>query len=134
MFRTPYPVRIKVLIFNQLKIFQLPPFLSNDSQPSIFSSCSISLLIPCPQVFISSINPSSWMVFLKFWCFSLDFARMNTKTPSFLSLWFLQILVRIGVFMPYNFSYLHLGAYIFFFLLIIKLYLFSFLIISPHNF
>jgi len=57
MFRTPYPVRIKVLIFNQLKIFQLPPFLPNDSQPSIFSSYSISLLITCPQVFIPSINP-----------------------------------------------------------------------------
>ena len=47
-----------------------------------------------------------------------------------------------GVFIPYNLSYLHLGPisfkYIIFiptsFLLIIKLYLFSFFIIQPLNF
>jgi len=94
--------------------FQLPPFLSNDSQPFIFFSCSIFLVNPLPTGVYSICNPLILDGFLKFWCFSLDFARMDTKTPSFLSYDCCRFLVRIRVFMLYNFSYLHLGPHIFF--------------------
>jgi hypothetical protein len=111
MFRTPYLIRIKVSIFNQLKIFDsLLPFFSNDSQPSFFSSCSNFLVNPLPTSVYSIYKPLILDGFLKFWCFSLDFARMDTKTPSFLSFWLLWIfLVRRGIFILYNFSYLYLG-------------------------
>ena len=136
MFRTPYLVRIKVSIFNSLLFFLMTVALPSSLLVQIF------LLIRCPQVFILPITLNLGWV-LEILVFLSWFAKMDTKTPSFLSLRFLQIFDEKRVFMLYNYSYLHLGSIFFkciifaprnfFLLLIIKLYL-SFLIISPHNF
>jgi len=50
MFRTPYPVRIKVSIFNSLVFFLMT------ASPPFFSSCSNFLLIPYPPMFILCIT------------------------------------------------------------------------------
>ena len=84
MFRTPYPVRIKILIFNQLKIFNslisflLVQFLDNPLLSSVY-------LIYKPLILDG---------FLKFQCFSLDFARMGIKLPIFSPYGSCRFLVR----------------------------------------
>jgi len=65
MFRTPYPVRIKVSIFNQSKIFN-SPFFSSDSRPSLFSFCSNFLVNPLPTSVYSTYKPLILDGFLKF--------------------------------------------------------------------
>jgi hypothetical protein len=103
MFRTPYLVRIKVLIFNHLKIFNsLLSFLMTVGPPSF-------LVNPLPTSVYSIYKPLILDGFLKFWCFSLDFARMDTKLPLFFPYSCCRFLVRRGVFILYNFSYLHLN-------------------------
>jgi hypothetical protein len=136
MFRIPYLVWIKVSI---------PPFLSNDSRPSpLLFLFNFFLLIPCPPVFILPITLNLVWV-LEILVFLSWFAKIDKKKklPFFFPYGCCRFLVRRWVFMLYNYFYLHFGPIFFkciifaptsFFLLIIKLYLFSFLIISPHNF
>jgi len=82
MFRIPYPVQIKILIFNQLKIFN-----------SLLSFLLLHFLG----------NPL--LLVLLSW-----FLKNGYKTPYLLSLWFLQILFgEERVFILYIFLYLHLG-------------------------
>jgi hypothetical protein len=51
MFRTPYPVRIKVLIFNSILFFLMT------ADPPLFFSCSNFLVNPLPKIFYSTYNP-----------------------------------------------------------------------------
>jgi hypothetical protein len=141
MFRTPYLVRIKVLILNQSKIFNYP--FSNDKRPS-FLSLSLKFLVNhLPTSVYSTYKPLILDGFLRFFCVSLlIWQEQNKKLPTSL------LIVATGfdeqgrrVFIPHSFSYLHLSLISFkciifvptSFLLIIMLYLFSFLII-PLNF
>jgi len=133
MFRTPYPVRIKVSIFNQSKIFNSLLLFSNDSRPSLFSSCSNFLVNPLPTSVYSNYKLLILDGFLKFWCFSLDLQEWIQKL-SFLPLWLLQIFGEKRSIYTKTLSFLLLFLPPHLFLLIIKLYLFSFLIIPPHNF
>jgi hypothetical protein len=107
MFRTLYLVRIKASIFNKSKIFD--SLFSNDSRLSLFSHCSNILVNPLPTSVYSTYKPLILDGFLKFWCFSLDLARTNSKTPSFFPYGCCKVLVRRGVFILHNFSYLYLG-------------------------
>jgi len=133
MFRTPYPVRIKVSIFNQSKIFNSLLLFSNDSRPSLFSSCSNFLVNPLPTSVYSNYKLLILDGFLKFWCFSLDLQEWIQKLSLFFPYGCCRFLVRRGVFIQkLSFLLLFLPPHLF--LLIIKLYLFSFLIIPPHNF
>jgi hypothetical protein len=108
MFRTPYPIRIKVSIFNQSKIFNSLLF-SNDNRPSIFSSCSNLLVNPLPTSVYSTYKPLILDGFLKFWCFSLDLQEWIQRLPLFFPYGCCRFLVRRGVFILHKFSYLLLG-------------------------
>ena len=73
MFRTPYPVQIRIFIFNQLKIFNsllsflLVQFIGNPLLSSIYRIYKLLILDG----------------FLKFQCFSLDFSKMGIKLLIF---------------------------------------------------
>jgi hypothetical protein len=110
MFRTPYPVRIKVSIFNQSKIFNSLLFFLMTVDPSFSLLVQIFLLIICPQVFILPIILDE---FLNFRCFSLDFQKWIQKLPLFFSYGCCRFLVRKLVFMLYKFFYLYLGPIFF---------------------
>jgi hypothetical protein len=97
MFRTPYPVLIKILIFNQLKI----------STPSVLFFLFNFLVNPLHTSVYPIYKPLILDGFLKFsW-----FCKNGYKTPYFLSLWFLQIFGEERVFILYNFPYLYLGSF-----------------------
>ena len=73
MFRTPYPVRIKILIFNQLKIFN-----------SLLTFLLVQFLVnPLLTSVYPIYKPLILDGFLKFQCFSLDFAIMGIKLSIF---------------------------------------------------
>ena len=108
MFRTPYLVRIKVLIINQLKMFYSP--FSSGSQPSLLFSSSNFLVNLLPTSVYSTYKPLILDGFLEI-LVSLSWFCKNGYKNSLFSLWLLQIFGEQGrwVFIPYNFSYLHLG-------------------------
>ena len=84
MFRTPYSVRIKILIFNQLKIFN-----------SLLSFLLVQFLVsPLLTSVYPIYKPLIQDGFLKLQCFSLDFSRMGIKLPIFSHYGFCRFLVR----------------------------------------
>jgi hypothetical protein len=86
MFRTLYLVRIKALIFNQLKNFD--SLFSNDSRPSLFSPCSNFLVNHLPTSVYSTYKPLILDGFLKFSVPLLIWQEQIQKLPPF-SLWLL---------------------------------------------
>ena len=101
MFRIPYPVQIKILIFNQLRIFNsllsflLVQFLGNPLLSSVYPIYKLLILDG----------------FLKFQCFSLDFPRMGIKLLIFSPYGSYRIFFgEKRIFILYIFPYLHLGS------------------------
>ena len=83
MFRTSYPVRIKILIFNQLKIFN-----------SLLTFLLVQFLVnPLLTSVYPIYKPLILDGFLKFQCFTFDFARMDTKLSIFFPYGFCRCLV-----------------------------------------
>ena len=109
MFRIPYPIQIKILIFNQLKIFNsLLSFLLVQFPSFLFLLFNF-LVILCSQVFIPSISSKSWMGSWNF-SVSLDFSRMGIKLSIFSPYGSYRFCFgEERVFILYIFPYLHLG-------------------------
>jgi hypothetical protein len=82
MFRTPYLVRIKVLIINQLKMFYSP--FSSGSQPSLLFSSSNFLVNLLPTSVYSTYKPLILDGFLEILVSLLILQEWIQKLPLFL--------------------------------------------------